>query len=135
MNAQEHTALQTWLQGKGFAPFFGVGEKWESWENKTLVSGGIRIEICDYIAEIWCPKVHYFNILPTKEVQREVSALLKKRFDVHYVAPYLGISHIRVCAETATEAKEICRKDGVGSLNGKTIFPTEIGKVVAIDQG
>jgi len=53
----------------GFAPFMECGNPLESWENKILANGGIRVEIVDDVASVWCPAQGYKNAaMPTDEV-------------------------------------------------------------------
>jgi hypothetical protein len=62
-------AIRKWLEARGFGCFTVVQDKHETYEDHPVSIGGIRIEICDDVASVWCISPRVNEILPTSELQ------------------------------------------------------------------
>ncbi len=79
MTLTERIAFVKAMQSLGFTSFHVLGSTWESWEDSTLASGGIRIEIDGDVASVWCPAKGYNNLaMPTADVLPVVCRLIGK---------------------------------------------------------
>lgn len=73
--------LDQQLKSLGFVPYYEGGRfptgNFTSYENNPVSRGGIRVEVVQDVAAIWCLKPRYSEMLPTEDVLPVVEGLLK----------------------------------------------------------
>lgn len=65
-----------WLTSWGFASFTCFGSPIESFENKPVSIGGIRIEVCDDVCSVWKVGALCVGALATTDLKKVVEKLL-----------------------------------------------------------
>lgn len=66
--------LRDWLKANGFANFTCFGQDEETYENRPVSNGGIRITIAGDIAHVRMARTE--ETIPTKDLQSTVQRLL-----------------------------------------------------------
>lgn len=61
----------------GFTPFYGEG--YSNWQDEPLNTIGIRLEVADYVASVWCPLLRYSDVIATEEALKVVLELMVRR--------------------------------------------------------
>lgn len=61
MTITERIAFVKAMRSLNFTSFIDVGSTFESWEDRPLANGGIRVEIDGDVASVWCPAKRYWN--------------------------------------------------------------------------